>query len=143
MPSEHTLISTHSSNALAAAIVTMREVIEKHAGGVSGGRQLADPVRGAPDARILTAAVRYTWATDREPDDEGASAYVRMVPAEGGATLYIHVAAPEGALDLSWHNPQLIATLAAIGIAATARQPLLTIIGGLGVFFVWRFVALG
>ncbi len=65
---------------------------------VSGGRQLADPVRGAPDARILTAAVRYTWATDREPDDEGASAYVRMVPAEGGATLYIHVAAPEGAL---------------------------------------------
>lgn len=53
------------------------------------------------------------------------------------------VVAPEGALDLSWHNPQLIATLAAIGIAATARQPLLTIIGGLGVFFVWRFVALG
>lgn len=51
--------------------------------------------------------------------------------------------APEGALDLSWRNPQLVATLAAIGIAAAARQPLHTIVGGLGVFFVWRFAVLG
>lgn len=47
--------------------------------------------------------------------------------------------APEGTLDLSWRNPQLIATLAAIGIAATARTPLVTIVGALGVFFAWRF----
>jgi branched-subunit amino acid transport protein len=53
------------------------------------------------------------------------------------------VVAPEGRLDLSWRNPQLIATLAAIGIAATARQPLLTIIGGMGMFFAWRFAVLG
>jgi len=52
------------------------------------------------------------------------------------------VVAPEGTLDLSWRNPQLIATLAAIGIAAAARQPLLTIIGGMAIFFAWRFVVL-
>lgn len=52
------------------------------------------------------------------------------------------VVAPEGALDLSWRNPQLVATLAAIGIAAIARKPLLTIMGGLIMFFVWRFAVL-
>ncbi len=50
--------------------------------------------------------------------------------------------APEGTLDISWRNPQLIATLAAIGIAAAARQPLLTIIGAMAMFFAWRFVVL-
>jgi branched-subunit amino acid transport protein len=53
------------------------------------------------------------------------------------------VAAPEGTLDLSWRNPQLIATLAAIGIAAAARQPLITIVGAMSLFFVWRFAVLG
>jgi branched-subunit amino acid transport protein len=52
------------------------------------------------------------------------------------------VVAPEGTLDLSWRNPQLIATLAAIGIAATARNPLLTIVAALATFFAWRFVVL-
>ena len=66
---------------------------------VSGGRQLADPVRGAPDARILSAALRYTWATVRESDDDyGASSYVRMVPTDGGGTVFIHVVAPQAAL---------------------------------------------
>lgn len=52
------------------------------------------------------------------------------------------VVAPDGALDLSWRNPQLIATLVAIGIAAAARQPLLTIVGALLTFFAWRFLVL-
>ena len=49
------------------------------------------------------------------------------------------VVAPEGTLDFSWRNPQLIATLAAIGIAATARNPLITIVGAMAMFFAWRF----
>ncbi len=66
---------------------------------VSGGRQLADAVRGSPDARIVTAALRFTWAAVREADDDyGASSFVRVVPAEGGGTLFIHVTAPEEAI---------------------------------------------
>ncbi len=52
------------------------------------------------------------------------------------------VVAPEGTLDLSWRNPQLIATAAAIGIAAAARQPLITIIGAMAMFFTWRFLVI-
>jgi hypothetical protein len=65
---------------------------------VSGGRQLADPVRGAPDARILSAALRYTWATARESDDDGAGAVVRIVPTDGGGTVFIHVSAAATAI---------------------------------------------
>ena len=65
---------------------------------VSAGRQLADAVRGTPDARIVTAALRYTWAGVREADDDGASSYVRVVSAEGGGTLFIHVSAPSEAI---------------------------------------------
>lgn len=66
---------------------------------ITGGRQLADAVRGTPDARIVTAALRMTWTTVREADDDyGASSYVRVVPTEGGGTLFIHVSAPEEAI---------------------------------------------
>jgi hypothetical protein len=66
---------------------------------LSAGRQLADAVRGTPDARIVTAALRMTWASVRESDDDyGASSYVRVVPGEGGGTLFIHVSAPEEAI---------------------------------------------
>lgn len=52
------------------------------------------------------------------------------------------VVAPEGTLDFSWRNPQLIATLAAIGIAAAARNPLITIVGAMATFFLWRFAVI-
>jgi len=50
------------------------------------------------------------------------------------------VLAPHGAgLEFSWHNPQLVAALAAILVCAITRHQLLTIGLGLGVFFGWQF----
>lgn len=42
-------------------------------------------------------------------------------------------------LELTWHNPQLIGAIAAIAISAFTGKQLLTIIGGLLVFFAWQY----
>lgn len=50
------------------------------------------------------------------------------------------VLAPRGAgLELTWRNPQLVATVAAIAVCALTRHQLLTIVLGLAVFFGWQF----
>jgi branched-subunit amino acid transport protein len=49
------------------------------------------------------------------------------------------VLAPHGGgLELTWRNPQLVAAVAAILIAASTRRQLLTIVVGLAVFFGWQ-----
>jgi len=54
------------------------------------------------------------------------------------------VLAPHGeGLELSWRNPQLVASIAAVAVCAATRQQLLTIVVGLGVFFGWQFGVLG
>ncbi|MHB1312897.1 MAG: glycogen-binding domain-containing protein [Gemmatimonadaceae bacterium] len=63
---------------------------------VSGGRQLADPLRALPDARFLSASIRLLLLR-RDPavrriDRYGAIAMTRPV-ASGGATLTIRVLA--------------------------------------------------
>lgn len=48
--------------------------------------------------------------------------------------------APRGGdAELSWHNPQLVAALAAILASLISRHMLLTIAIGLAVFFGWQF----
>lgn len=50
------------------------------------------------------------------------------------------VLSPQGGdLELSWRNPQLVASIVAIMVCATTRRQLLTITVALGVFFGWRF----
>ncbi len=52
------------------------------------------------------------------------------------------VAPHGGDAELTWRNPQLVGALAAIGISAVTRRPLITIAVGLAVFFAWQaFVA--
>lgn len=50
------------------------------------------------------------------------------------------VLAPHGAgLELSWRNPQLVASIAAVLVCAATRHQLLTIVIALTVFFGWQF----
>ena len=50
------------------------------------------------------------------------------------------VLAPHGGgAELHWRNPQLVAALVAIAVAAATRRQLLTIVVALGVFFGWQF----
>lgn len=50
------------------------------------------------------------------------------------------VLAPRGnGLELTWRNPQLVATIAAVAACAVTRHQLLTIAVGLAAFFTWQF----
>ena len=54
------------------------------------------------------------------------------------------ILAPHGAgLELTWHNPQLVASIVAVAVCAATRKQLLTIAVGLAVFFAWQFGGLG
>jgi branched-subunit amino acid transport protein len=41
-------------------------------------------------------------------------------------------------LELSWHNPQLVASIVAVLVCVTTRRQLLTITVGLATFFGWQ-----
>lgn len=60
---------------------------------VSAGRQLADPVRGAPDAQIATALLRFTFASSEEPAGPPASA-LRVDQVDEQRTLIVRIRAP-------------------------------------------------
>jgi branched-subunit amino acid transport protein len=50
------------------------------------------------------------------------------------------VLAPHGAdLELTWRNPQLVASLIAVLVCAATRRQLLTIVVALLAFFAWKF----
>ena len=50
------------------------------------------------------------------------------------------VLAPQGkGLELTWHNPQLVASVIAILVCAATRKQLLTIAIALLAFFGWKF----
>jgi len=64
---------------------------------LTGGRVLADPVRGTPDATIASATVRLTWRPSRsESDVPGVKSYARLVPQPDGALLFVAVTVPDG-----------------------------------------------
>ena len=49
------------------------------------------------------------------------------------------ILAPHGAgMEIDWRNPQLIASIAAVMVAAGVRRQLVTIGVGLTIFFVWQ-----
>ncbi|MES2262451.1 MAG: AzlD domain-containing protein [Pseudomonadota bacterium] len=51
------------------------------------------------------------------------------------------ILAPHGqGLELSWHNPQLVAAIVAALVCAATRHQLATIVVGLTVFFGWQFM---
>jgi branched-subunit amino acid transport protein len=53
------------------------------------------------------------------------------------------ILAPQGAgLELSWRNPQLVASIVAVLVCAATRRQLLTIVLGLAVFFGWQLALL-
>lgn len=68
-----------------------------------GGRLLADPVRGTPDASIVSAALRFTWRpAGTEADVPGVTSFARLVPREGGALLTMDIVAPDSvAVDVA------------------------------------------
>jgi len=50
------------------------------------------------------------------------------------------VMAPHGAgLEITWRNPQLVAAIVAVVLCALTRHQLLTIVGAMVVFLVWKF----
>lgn len=49
------------------------------------------------------------------------------------------VAPSGGGLELTWRNPQLVASLIAVAAGAATRHQLLTIGVGLAAFFAWKF----
>jgi branched-subunit amino acid transport protein len=54
------------------------------------------------------------------------------------------VLAPHGkGMELTWHNPQLVAAVVAILVCAATRRQLLTIVVGLVAFFGWQFGVIG
>lgn len=54
------------------------------------------------------------------------------------------VLAPHGGgMELSWRNPQLVASIAAILVCVATRKQMLTIAIALIVFFGWQFGVLG
>ncbi|GGC98179.1 AzlD domain-containing protein [Undibacterium terreum] len=46
---------------------------------------------------------------------------------------------PDKGMELNLHNPQLIASIAAIIVCLFSKKQMLTIIAGLSVFFAWQF----
>jgi hypothetical protein len=60
---------------------------------VSGGRQLADPLRGAPDARIMTALVRFSFAAPDRPQPPPPSD-LSLARTGERSTLIVRVRAP-------------------------------------------------
>ena len=50
------------------------------------------------------------------------------------------IVAPDGGLDLSWRSAHLIAGCAAIIIAWRTRSLLATIVLGMGLFLLWRYL---
>jgi len=41
-------------------------------------------------------------------------------------------------LELTWRNPQLVASIVAVAVCVATRRQLLTIVAGLAVFFCWQ-----
>jgi hypothetical protein len=65
---------------------------------VAGGRQLADPLHGSPDAHLVSALLRLAWrvAPSESPDAAGVATYSRLAPnPAGGATLLLAITAPD------------------------------------------------
>jgi hypothetical protein len=66
---------------------------------VGAGHQLADPLRGTPDAQLISASVRMVvlpWRAMAASRD-AATTSARLVPGAGGAVLIVHVVASDSA----------------------------------------------
>lgn len=49
------------------------------------------------------------------------------------------ILSPHGqGLELTWRNPQLVASIVAVAVCVATRRQLLTIVAGLTVFFCWQ-----
>ncbi|MBI1808853.1 MAG: hypothetical protein HYR75_03070 [Gemmatimonadetes bacterium] len=84
---------------------------------LSGGRMLADPVRGTPDASLTMAVLRFTWRPkESEADVPGVASYARVAPQAGGAMLLLAIVAPSSvAVDVAgdfsnWEPTPLVRT---------------------------------
>ena len=64
---------------------------------VGAGRQLADPVRGTPDAQIVSALVRMVLLPWRVAERSTANATARLIAGTGGGVLIVRVAASDSA----------------------------------------------
>ena len=91
---------------------------------------------------IVTLAVKATVFILGErvampPWLEQALAFVPVTVLTAISTPLI--LSPHGqSLELSWHNPQLMASIVAIALCALTRRQLPTILAGLAVFFAWQ-----
>lgn len=64
---------------------------------VGGGRLLADPLRGGPDAMIATAMVRVTFAEVTTPPTPGREGEATIVRLADGIIMIVRVRAPAAA----------------------------------------------
>src|SRR5581483_11924331 len=63
----------------------------------TGGRQLADPARGAPDATVYSALLRWTFGRRDDTTAVAPSSEVTVDEAPRGAILVVRVRAAVGA----------------------------------------------
>jgi len=93
---------------------------------------------------LVTFATRYTMIAllNRISIPTGLLRALRYVPAAVLTALIAPaLVMPRGeTLDLTWHNPHLVAGLTAILVAWRTRHLLLTIVAGMGTFWLWEWM---
>lgn len=69
----------------------------RYAGVITGGRLLADPLRGSPDATTVTAMLRVTFAEVKTPPTPGRDSEANVAQVADGSVLIVRVRASAAA----------------------------------------------
>ncbi len=91
----------------------------------------------------VTFAIRYTLfaASGQLNFPEPLARALKYVPPTALTAIIVpSVLMPNGTIEISTQNAYLVAGLAAFAIGWFRKNLLLTIIGGMGAFFLWRLI---
>jgi len=94
-------------------------------------------------AGLLTFATRlsFIFLLDRIKVPDWFRRGLRFVPAAVFSAIILpELTSPNGALNLSWRNPQLLAGAAAILVAWRTKNVILTILAGMAALLVLQMV---
>ncbi len=92
---------------------------------------------------LSTYAIRLSFLvlSGRLELPEAIKAGLQFIPAAVLTALIIPaLARHEGTLQLTWHNPRLIAGLFAIGVAYKTRNVLLTLVSGMALLWILQYL---
>ena len=94
-------------------------------------------------AGLLTFATRmsFIFLMERVKMPDWFRRGLRFVPvAVLSAIILPELTRPEGALNLTWHNPQLFAGALAILVAWRTKSVILTIIAGMAALLIFQYL---